>query len=168
MKRGPKPKLFATKLISGTAQADRNRNPNMPQSPIASTEPPPSLTKRELFHWNRLAPLLVDAGILTRLDLTLLRMLVGALAELDAIDAALRKTKFTQKTKRGGATTNPLWRMKKDAQNRALRMMADFYLTPSSRERLHIDLPQLSEQKLAPADVEREAAIDEKFFGKQS
>lgn len=166
MKPGPKPKSLQLKILSGTKKP-KAANSQAPQSPLASLKPPTGLTRREKFHWNLLAGELRDAGLLTRLDAPVFLMLVRNLALIDEATAALRRDGLTQRTKLGNRSTSPWIRIRQNAERSVLRIAGDFGLSPSSRSRLRLEAPDPGIKRPAPEDEEKEAAIDEKFFGPQ-
>jgi P27 family predicted phage terminase small subunit len=66
-KRGPPPKPTAQKVLEGTYRPDRAvRNEWVP--PVGAPPTPPGLDPVALARWEELAPELVSAGVLARVD----------------------------------------------------------------------------------------------------
>ena len=114
------PKPTAMKILQGTARPDR-MNPDEP-TPELGAVPPPWLPSEGPARaaWDRLAPGLVRAGILTKIDGEALGLACLALEEFLAAreDAAG-------------------WRRADAAWKRYAVILREFGLTPSSRTRVH-------------------------------
>jgi phage terminase small subunit len=117
MHRGTKPRPTRLKILAGVHPCRINRDePKLP--PGVNVEAPGWLKEPEmalaLEHWNVLAPMLLDAGVLSAADLGALGMLCLCYQRWrdDADD----------------------WK----AQDRYLKLCCEFGLTPSSRSRIRV------------------------------
>lgn len=131
-KRGPKPRPAALKLAGGTP-APRPAAPAIAGRP----ECPGHLDAIARAEWDRIVPLLDEAGILARIDGAALAIYcatysrwVRASAELDAPEGLVA---YTEK---GGVKQSPYVQIAAAAERDMARMLVEFGCTPSSRSRV--------------------------------
>jgi phage terminase small subunit len=120
--RGRKPKPLALKILDGHQKSLTNFNE--PKFPKGDITPPSWLRGLALEHWNELAQILKDAGLLTVADRP-------ALAQLCDEYALSRRAKGAQLDK---------------AKDRYRRMLVEFGLTPSSRSRIRSSIAQAKDK----------------------
>lgn len=117
------PKPTALKIISGTAERNKQRlNQDEPQT-VALTEaptPPLDLTGVALAAWQRLSKSAISLRVLTEADLDALALTCRALAEYE-------------ESSRDGSN----WRRADAAWKRYMAGLGRFGLTPSDRTRVH-------------------------------
>lgn len=111
MKRGPKPKPTALKILEGVHPF--RINGNEPQFGSGDTTPPAWLAPLAREHWEELAPILSRGRVLTEADRSALAVLCD--------DYSLWRTDRILGHK---------------AKDRYIRMLCEFGLTPSSRSRI--------------------------------
>ena len=108
----------------------------------------PFLSQRAARFWPGLADTLAARGVLTEADGLALAMLCEALADWqaarDAIDAAGGET-YEARTESGAVMhrAHPAVAMRNDAWRRVQAAMAEFGLSPASREKVSANAPAL-------------------------
>ena len=171
MRRGRKPIPNRLKILSGSDRRHPERmNLSEPKAPPASLDPPHGLSKLEKFHWNRISPILHDAGLLTRLDTAMLQSLVRHLAIADQCAALIHKKGILWRQGKQVATS-PAISIQRNALQAAQRILVEFGMSPSSRSRINMDVLEPSEPFVVRdpiVDQEAEDKIDEAFFGKRT
>jgi phage terminase small subunit len=120
--RGPAPAPTAIKLLKGVQPKRLNKREALVPGDIPN--PPDILDAEGAAEWQRLAPLLEAAGLLTLVD----RMGLTAvcLAWSDYV-AARRQPKATQR---------------REAFSHLMRVLQEFGLTPSARSRIQVNRPE--------------------------
>lgn len=141
-KRGPAPKPTALKLVAGTRTDRVNRNEPSPSDEL-DVEPPEWLTDDvALATWDRLAPDLIDRGVLTGWDVQAFAEWCAAVATIATAESHLaadghvvEATVFDRNGSPAGTRVvrNEWSRVWKDAMEVAARRAAKFGLTPSDR-----------------------------------
>jgi P27 family predicted phage terminase small subunit len=137
--RGPAPRPSAIKRAQGM-RADRiNQNEPAPELFGAPPPAPAHLDEvgREL--WQRLAPPLVAAGVLTPWDVEVFALLCESVSIAHRA-AELLRAGLVMKGRRDGVITSPAWRVYRDAAGLVRALAREFGLTPSARSSLRIDL----------------------------
>jgi P27 family predicted phage terminase small subunit len=149
-----KRKSITEHMLQGTFRADRHATPRLVYPPPTVTAPPKYLTKVARQEWNRVAPLLLDAGLLTEADLGTLAAYCTAFAgwrECAALIAEQGQIVQVESSTRTGRTTkpirNPAVTLMLDYQRAMLAAAAKFGFSPYDRERIE-----------GTAETEREAA----------
>ena len=124
--RGPLPKPNARRRnrreVTGTATVGR---PTMPGDL-------PTEAKAE---WRRVVPELERMAYITRLDRALLIRYCTAWADWLELDAQLAQTGRLVKGRDGNWVRNPLWLLRRDAEQTATELARQLGLTPDSRVR---------------------------------
>ena len=125
------------KLVTGNP-GKRPINRDEPNVPALKEMPaaPAHLNAGARKHWRRLAPQLIEAGLLTGLDLDMLGSLCSSLAMIDAASAAIATEGATIVTVTGQRKVNP-WVTIRNVEQRSLAAQAsEFGLSPSARSRI--------------------------------
>jgi len=146
--RGRKPKPTHLKLVTGTAKR-RLGSVESKLTPLLP-DPPRELSADAREEWQRVAPRLHVAGILTALDRAVLAAYCQAfgrwlqaervLAEMARGNAAM--SGLLIKTISGNAIHNPLLGISNKAMSDMVRYAAELGMTPSGRSRLNYHDPQ--------------------------
>src|SRR2546428_2469776 len=87
--RGPKTRSIEEKNARGETRPCRTST-DVPAIPEASIEPPRGLKGEGLAEWQRVAPLLRDAGVLRQTDLSILEDYCSAFADLRRFELQAR------------------------------------------------------------------------------
>ncbi len=124
------PKPTALKLLQGTHRADR-ANPNEPQVEPCTIPRPRWLRGEARREWNRLAPQLARAGVLTEMDRSALIGLCEMWARWREAEGILDKEGLIRDGRRHPAST-----IAAKCYDQWRAMLAEFGLTPSSRSRV--------------------------------
>jgi P27 family predicted phage terminase small subunit len=155
---GRPPKPSGMKVLEGTNRADRT-NPNEPRPPLIEVgERPPAWLRNRLAraYWRELVPILSRARILALTDTTALVLLAKAYGRWRSYEDFLEANGETYETgrpitsKEGDvvAATGKILRprpevaMRDKAEDRLVRLLIEFGMTPSARVRVSA-LPEL-------------------------
>ena len=122
------------KLLQGTLQKCRT-NPNEPQPPPAIPDPPPEVNGRALEEWNRVAPQLLQLGILTDLDRAGLAGYCLSYAQYLEATQELKKGVIF-KAPSGYPVISPWWVVANRALDQMHKCLTDLGLSPASRTRI--------------------------------
>lgn len=139
MKRGPKPKPTALKLLSGSWRA--KENPHEPVAPKALPAKPAELSEDESVLWDILAHQLYDQGTLGNIDHIALHSLVSARCEEMRAENQIRKSGLLIRNGRpdnpnAQLIPNPLLGIRDRAAKRVKEYLAVFGMTPADRTRI--------------------------------
>jgi P27 family predicted phage terminase small subunit len=163
---GRKPKPTILKLITGNP-GRRPLNDQEPQPPAGLPDPPGHLTAIARTEWDRLAPKMCDAGMLTHPDRAALAGYCQAYSDWVEHEENLRKygklvkspsRKITRRRKDGTEVTetsggfpmqSPYLAMRNKALELMLRFAVELGLTPSSRSRVIVAKPPSKEDPAA-------------------
>ena len=140
-KRGPAGKPTQLRLLQGNP-GKRNINKNEVQPPKEGVVPlpPPYLGTYAKKEWKRIAPLLYDAGLLTKFDETALASYCQAYDRWLVAEKKLRTYKdFTYITDKGNLVQRAEVGIANKAMDDLLRYGREFGLTPSSRQNLSVE-----------------------------
>jgi P27 family predicted phage terminase small subunit len=136
-KRGPTPTPTETLKRQGRYRPDRRKNE--PEAPVASARKPAWVKGLAAKHWKQIAPLLIDAKLLTVLDTVALGLLCDALAEYleagEIVEAAAKdgEVKFVATTDKGNVIQHPVVGVRNKAWERVVKLARQFGMTPSAR-----------------------------------
>jgi P27 family predicted phage terminase small subunit len=138
-RRGPKPRpTVLEEKLGRPGKRRRNRAEPKPE-PVTTTDPPDFLDATAKTEWLRVAPLLKDLGLLTKVDTVALAAYCQAVSDYIAANKALAKsTTFT--TPNGYVQPRPEVSIKRTAAAHILRFCQEFGMTPSSRARMIVDV----------------------------
>lgn len=134
-KRGRKPAPTALKKLAGV-RADRI---NGGEPPMAAGRPecPDHLDDDAREEWERIVPLLDEAGILARADGAALAIYCTTFSRWLRAKAEL-KYGLTVMTEKGGQKASPLISVVNQAEALMARLLAEFGATPSARSTLRL------------------------------
>ena len=142
---GPARKPTIQKALGGTLQPSRT-NKHEPVPDVALPLPPAWLSERGNHYWNEIGPVLLSMKVVTFGDGAALSLLVEALAEwAEARQAVIGVggvggvgLVYEMETESGQTMRRPKPEVAQasDAMKRALRMLTEFGLTPSSRSKV--------------------------------
>lgn len=136
---GPKPKPTAQKKLEGNP-GKRALNKDEPKLPPALPEPPETLTADALVEWNRIAPELFTAKILTNADRAALAAYCQAWGDwVLARNHLAGEDDFTQVSENGYQAQSAWVGIANTAMTNFLKIASEFGLTPSARSRLAVD-----------------------------
>jgi len=145
MAGGRPPKPTSQKALGGTLQPSRT-NAHEPVPDVALPLPPDWLSERGHSYWNEIGPVLLSMKVVTFGDGAALSLLVEALAEwaearqaVIGVDGRPGVGLVYEMLTESGQTMrrpNPEVAQASDAMKRALRMLTEFGLTPSSRSKV--------------------------------
>lgn len=141
--RGRKPKPTFLKLVEGNP-GHRALNLDEPSAPPAVPDPPDFLPPRALAEWQRLGPMLKDAGLISNLDRNQFAAYCMAFAVwCDAVED-LTKTGRYMRAPSGRIAISKAYELADNAEKRMLAIGVEFGLTPSARSRIKVgdDKPQ--------------------------
>lgn len=133
---GPPPKPSALRKREGNLRkhAINEREP-MPPAQVQVPDPPEVLGPRASDEWRRLAPILLQVGCLTKLDLAALTAYCAAFARWWTAETILRDTTLCQETE-WGLKANPHIKIAREALNDMLAISREFGFTPAARSRI--------------------------------
>jgi P27 family predicted phage terminase small subunit len=138
MSVGRPPKPTKLHVVQGTYRPDRH-DTNEPTPDVREPEIPSWLSAKARGHWRKIAPLLVDMGVLTTADGTALALLCDSMADYIEISRTLKAEGLTYTAEsRDGVRVvkHPLVQERNEAWKRVHRMAVEFGLTPSARRRV--------------------------------
>jgi P27 family predicted phage terminase small subunit len=160
--RGPKPTPTALKAVTGSrirlaADLGEGINP-----PVEAPPMPRELLGPARAEWKRLAPLLIELGLLTKLDRAALAMYCSAWGDLVRLRAQLN-AEMKAAAAEGKPETDAMWRtlpsgiarpsvlvkLLADAEQRCDRALGHFGLSPAQRSRVTASR-ELGEQPQLP------------------
>jgi P27 family predicted phage terminase small subunit len=148
--RGRRPKPTALKKLEGNP-GKRKLNEDEPKLPPALPEPPGELTETALAEWERVAPALFEAKILTVADRAALAAYCQSWADwLEARQNLAAPDGFTQITEKGYEQQSAWVGIANTAMNNFMKIASEFGLTPSARTRLSVNpMPDDPEEEKA-------------------
>ena len=94
-------------------------------------EMPESLSEPARQHWNELIPIIYDMKKARPADIPALIILCEALADLNQMQASIRRDGFTSKTPTGAIKGHPALRGLEACRNKVEHLMNQFGLMPS-------------------------------------
>lgn len=136
--RGQKPKPTALRLIQGNPSG-RPINLAEPVAPPEIPDPPSYLSARALEEWNRSAPLLKDAGLLSLLDRQAFGMMCQLVARLADAEEGLATHGMLVRSPNGYPMPSPYLGICNTTSKKLIALATEFGLTPSSRARVRVD-----------------------------
>lgn len=135
--RGRKPLPSGIKKLRGTYRPHRDAGGLQPEPLDRLPRAPRTLSPRARRYWRELGRRLVEARVLTELDLPAFEVLCDLLGHVDAIRGQLLQLSPRERyTGPRGAPGPLLMRLLRQTWAEALRLAAEFGITPSSRERV--------------------------------
>lgn len=147
------------KRTRGTARPDRSIKSTAVDRFKEPPAPPQGLSDRAKQEWLELARVTTELGVLTSADLRALALLAETLATEGELREVLRREGLTILGANENSKAHPACRLMESTRNQAMRLLADFGLTP--RGRLGVDIRP-------PAFANRfsmnGASLEEKYF----
>ena len=135
---GGKPKPTHLKLLQGNP-GGRPLNAKEPKSPPMGPKAPRWLSKAARKEWKRLMPILLDSGLLTRLDTDAFGRLCQTTAQLHEADRGLEEHGMLVKSPNGYPQQSPYFTLCTALQKRLWNQLTEFGMTPSSRSRIEVE-----------------------------
>jgi P27 family predicted phage terminase small subunit len=128
-------------LVTGNP-GKRSINKAEPKPAAILPDPPPELSAEALAEWQRIAPRLMAAGMLTTIDRAALAAYCQAygawiMAEQVLATFPTDAQRLVIRTKAGNLIHNPLFSIASKARSDMVRFAAEFGMTPSGRSRVH-------------------------------
>ena len=135
---GVPPQPTALKILKG-AKADRiNRNePKAPDKPITKPE---WLSERACVEWDRLAPALERAGVISYFDSSMFALYCEAYARAERLTRLAQHAPVYVPGRQGSYIRNPLFSELRHAVTEVWRLAKEFGLTPSARQGIRVEL----------------------------
>lgn len=151
-KRGPAPKPTALKIIEGNPgkqKLDGTGEPK-PRTAKKAPSPPKRLLDEAKKEWKRLAPALINLGVLTEVDWSAFAELCQNYAYYIEVDKEImtqgaRAVYAMQKTPSGYVQQHPILSLRRQYYETWRKGLADFGLTPASRARIIVDQNAIKE-----------------------
>lgn len=137
MKPGPAPKPTILKRIAGNP-GQRPLNDNEPSFEQDEIHIPHYLVEDEKMEWVRLAPMLVQVGLLTEGDEIALAILCAKLVRWKRARRRLAKSGELYVTDKGNQIQHPNVGIVNRLEADITRLITEFGLTPSSRSRISV------------------------------
>jgi len=136
--KGRKPKPAALRRAQGNP--GKRPIPEEPQlrRPARAPYAPRWLSEEAKAEWRRIAPLLLEAGLLTEADYTALALYCQAYARWRKAEEKLAEQGEILESARGGLYQNPWLAVANRAWDQIRKSLAEFGMTPSSRLRVAV------------------------------
>ena len=138
--RGRKPKPTALKLIDGNPGKRPIRGVD-PMPPGDKPTCPAHLSPTAKAEWKRMAGVLHEIGLLTRIDRTVLAAYCQAYGRWVEAEKKLAETPALLKTPAGYVQQSPWLTVSNKQVELMVRLMGELGLSPSARARLAIQVP---------------------------
>jgi P27 family predicted phage terminase small subunit len=135
--KGRKPKPTQLRLIQGNP-GKRAINHTEPFALPSVPDPPAHLTELARLEWDRSAPLLRDAGLLSNLDRNQFANYCQAFGRLAEAEELLQKSGLIYRTSTGNLRQSPFLAIINKCMAQIATYAAEFGLTPSSRSRIRV------------------------------
>jgi P27 family predicted phage terminase small subunit len=142
-KPGPKPKPTKLQVLRGNPgkkskkqleEADAIKPPVLDET----MTPPDYLDDEAVREWNRVAPILIELGLMTEVDTPALAIYCGAYARYTQAARQLNKEKLVTTYKTGATAQNTLIGVMNTAAKTMKEFMVEFGMTPSARTRIKL------------------------------
>jgi P27 family predicted phage terminase small subunit len=135
MQRGPKTKPRNVKVVEGSFRKDRD-NPEQPTPKIAAPPVPRFLRGKERGIFRRIARLLAGMRVVSKADTDALVLYAVSRARWEKLAAEMRQEPDVIETPNGVKRINPKLQAMDKCQEQCYRLLAEFGLTPSARNRV--------------------------------
>lgn len=136
---GPKIPTQINRLRGGIKHTHRSENKNEPELPVGIPECPPHVCPLGQKEWQRIAPILLQARLLTEGDLAVMTAYCHSFGQwLESIELC-REMGPVQLGAGGVPQVSPYVRYQKDAFATWMKCATQLGLTPSSRASLKVD-----------------------------
>ena len=138
--RGRKPKPTAIKKVTGNP-GKRALNKKEPKPEVTLPACPAHLHGTARTEWKRITKELYKLGMITELDRAALAVCCSAYADYVTACNELAKSKAVLRSKKGGSYQNLWVSIKRKSMEQVIKFYAEFGMTPSSRARVKVELP---------------------------
>lgn len=136
--RGPAPKPTNLKKKYGI-----NLNiSNEPQPQSVAPEKPMYLDDRASAEWDKIVPMLLELGLLTKIDGTTLANWCILHSQMQQAANILKRSQILVKGEKGNLVKNPAFYVLCECVDRLNRLAHEFGMTPSSRTRITLEVSQ--------------------------
>lgn len=132
---GKRPLPTQLKLIQGTLQNCRT-NKNEPMPPVTVPKRPKHLSKAAAAEWNRMAPVLVDMGLLSGLDSACLAGYCELYARWQKAEQEIQTGGEVVATPNGSLQVSPWVSIAHRSMVEMRKFLAEFGLSPASRSKV--------------------------------
>ncbi|MCA0944502.1 phage terminase small subunit P27 family [Salipiger pacificus] len=141
MARGPAPQPAKLIALKGTGNATRQkeRTTGQPEPKADKVAKPKGLSRLASAQWDRVAPDLLAAGLLTNPDVEALRMYCEAFARWKQANLKIGKEGAVIQNQHGVPTVSPWVKISEAAFREMKSILTEFGMTPSSRNRVKAD-----------------------------
>ena len=147
MGQGRKPKPTQLKVITGNP-GKRALNENEPTAEIKRVDSPEHLSPEASAHWNSTIDMLVDARIMTELDIDALAMYCEAYARWVDANNKIKLHGLIVKSPNGYPMPSPYLSISNKSFEQMRAILTEFGMTPSSRTKIQVN----SKQETNPFD----------------
>lgn len=148
--RGPLPKPYVRR---------RKRRPNEQAVTIARPKMPSNLSDEAKAEWRRVVPQLEEMGVIASIDRGLLIRYVTAWADWLELDRLLQQSSKLIKGQKGNLVRNPVWLLRRDADETVTELARQLGLSPMARMRAGVlherPEPKESRHTFTEEEVER-------------
>ena len=138
---GRKPKPTSIKALQGTLRKDRI-NGDEPKPGALPPAPPSHLSKEAKKYWKETFKLLASVGVLTEMDSDTLSLYCETKKKWVHAKTKLEKDGLVIKTQSGFYVQSPWLQICNKAFDQLLKLAVEFGMTPSSRTRIKVKLPE--------------------------
>lgn len=132
---GPRPTPTALKLIRGNP-GKRPINKDEPKPKVQTPTCPAHLSKAGRTEWRRIAPLLTNIGIMTKVDRAALAAYCQSYARWVEAEKKVAERGEVVKTTNDNIVINPYLSVANKAMDNMRKFLVEFGMTPSSRSRI--------------------------------
>ena len=137
-RRGPKPTPRNLRIVKGSDRPSR-MNDEEPVVPVSIPDPPDTLSQDEQNVFMEYARKLAKMRVMTEADVGALVIFSRCWIEAqDAHEKVRRLGAIVQAPKSKSLMHNPYWTVRNKAEEKALKILTEFGMTPSSRTRVKI------------------------------
>ena len=149
-RRGPPPKPTALKRLAGNP-GHRPLNMNEPHPPAGVPPCPESVLADPIAkaEWDRVVPELLGMRVLSEVHMAALGAYCNSFSEWQRAEEILRRDGRTYKLPNGTVCKHPAVGIAQQAKMMVRAFAAEFGMTPASRSRLHVTIPDDQESKKA-------------------
>lgn len=134
---GPNRKPTPLKLLQGTTRADRS-NLNELQPEVVVPLPPHHLSKFARAEWDRMSPLLFNAGLISEEDRSAFAMYCQHYGRHVKAEYMIRKHGETEKTSNGNLIQSPWVGISNTSAQLASKLLSAFGMTPADRSKVSV------------------------------
>ena len=145
--KGRKPTPARLRLVKGNA--GHRPIPEGPDVPVEIPTKPPHLSVIASQEWDRIAPQLYTAGLLTSIDLAALSTYCQAFGRWVEAEEQIKTHGVLVKSPSGFPMVSPYLIVANKAMEQLSKALVEFGMSPSSRSRVKASAPQKKESPVA-------------------